>query len=53
MNSLIRHALVNYCPNDLGDLDATTRNKFKSAQKRPSIMAACWVLDTGYVVVLL
>ena len=39
---LKRHALANFCPNDLGELHATARNKLKSAQKRPSIIAACW-----------
>ena len=40
---LKRHALANYCPNDLSELHATARNKLKSAQKRPSIIAACWM----------
>ena len=40
---LKRHALANYCPNNLGELKATARNKLKSAQQRPSIIAACWV----------
>ena len=39
---LKRHALANYCPNSLGELHTTARNKLKSAQKRPSIIAACW-----------
>jgi hypothetical protein len=26
----------------LGELHASARNKLKSAQKRPSIIAACW-----------
>ncbi|MFN5079924.1 MAG: IS630 family transposase, partial [Burkholderiales bacterium] len=39
---LKRHALANYCPNHLGELHATARNKLKSAQKRPSIIASCW-----------
>ncbi|MDT8843300.1 IS630 family transposase [Paraburkholderia fungorum] len=43
---LKRHALANYCPNDLGELHASARNKFKSAQKRPSIIAACWIQAT-------
>ncbi|MBB5459485.1 hypothetical protein [Paraburkholderia sp. Cpub6] len=38
---LKRHAPANYCPNDLGELHASARNKLKSAQKRPSIIAAC------------
>lgn len=43
---LKRHALANYCPNDLSELHATARNKLKSAQKRPSIIAACWMQAT-------
>jgi len=39
---LKRHALANYCPNNLSELHTTARNKLKSAQKRPSIIAACW-----------
>jgi transposase len=39
---LKRHALANYCPNSLGELRATARNKLKSAQRRPSIITACW-----------
>lgn len=39
---LKRHAMANYCPNNLAELHATSRNKIKSAQKRPSIIAACW-----------
>lgn len=39
---LKRHALANYCPNHLAELHATARNKLRSAQKRPSIIAACW-----------
>lgn len=37
-----RHALANYCPDTLNELHVTARNKLKSAQKRPSIIAACW-----------
>ncbi|MSQ54850.1 MAG: IS630 family transposase, partial [Betaproteobacteria bacterium] len=37
---------ANYCPNNLGELKATARNKLKSAQQRPSIIAACWVQAT-------
>jgi transposase len=40
---LKRHALVNYCSNDRSELHTTARNKLKSAQKRPSIIAACWI----------
>jgi transposase len=43
---LKRHALTNYCPNDLSALYTTARNKLKSAQKRPSIIAACWMQAT-------
>lgn len=39
---LKRHALANFCPNDLDELNTTARNKLKSAQRRPSIIAACW-----------
>ena len=39
---LKRHAMANYCPNNLAELHATSRSKLKSAQKRPSIIAACW-----------
>jgi hypothetical protein len=38
--------LANYCPNDLSELHTTARNKLKSAQKRPSIIAACWMQAT-------
>jgi hypothetical protein len=38
--------LANYCPNDLGELQSTARKKLKSAQKRPSIIAACWMQAT-------
>jgi transposase len=40
---LKRHALANYCPDNLGQLKMTARNKLRSAQKRPSIITACWV----------
>jgi transposase len=43
---LKRHALANYCPENLSDLQITARNKLKSAQKRPSIIAACWMQAT-------
>lgn len=39
-------ALANYCPNTLTELHATARNKLNSAQKRPSIIAACWMQAT-------
>ena len=44
--SLKRHALANYCPNDLSELHSTARNELKSAQERPSIIAACWMQAT-------
>ena len=40
---LKRHALANFCPASLGALNTTARAKLKSAQRRPSIIAACWV----------
>lgn len=43
---LKRHAMANYCPNDLRDLHVKASNKLKSAQKRPSIIAACWMQAT-------
>jgi len=43
---LKRHALANYCPTNLAELHITARNKLRSAQKRPSIIAACWVQAT-------
>ncbi len=43
---LKRHALANFCPNGLSELHATARNKLKSAQKRLSIIAACWIQAT-------
>lgn len=39
---LKRHALANFCPNNLAELQVTARNKLKSAQHRPNIIAACW-----------
>ena len=39
---LKRHALAICCPNNLSELKTTARNKLKSAQKPPSIIAACW-----------
>ncbi|MBI3777229.1 MAG: IS630 family transposase, partial [Gammaproteobacteria bacterium] len=30
------------CPNTLAELGATARNKLKSAQRRTSVIAACW-----------
>ena len=43
---LKRHALANYCPGSLAELHTTARNKLKSAQRRPSIIAACWTQAT-------
>jgi putative transposase len=40
---LKRHALANFCPANLDELNVAVRNKLKSAQHRPSIIAACWV----------
>ncbi|BBB62457.1 hypothetical protein UNDKW_4184 [Undibacterium sp. KW1] len=39
---LKRHALANFCPNNLAELQTIARNKLKSAQRRPSIIMACW-----------
>ena len=39
---LKRHALANYCPNNVSELAITARNKLKSAQRRSSVIAACW-----------
>jgi transposase len=39
---LKRHALANFCLNDLNELNATARNKLRGAQRHPSIVAACW-----------
>ena len=39
---LKRHALANFCPDNIGELRMTARNKLKSAQHRPTIIAACW-----------
>jgi transposase len=39
---LKRHALANFCPNNLAELKHTARCKLKSGQKRKSIIAACW-----------
>lgn len=40
---LKRHALANFCPANLDELNTAARAKLKSAQRRPSIIAACWV----------
>ena len=39
---LKRHALANYCPETLPELHHGARSKLKSAQRRSSIIAACW-----------
>jgi len=39
---LKRHALANFCPNNLAELKHTARCKLESGQKRKSIIAACW-----------
>lgn len=39
---LKRHALANFCPANLSELQLTARNKLKSAQRRTSIIVACW-----------
>ena len=39
---LKRQALANFCPDSVAELQATARNKLKSAQHRPNIIAACW-----------
>jgi len=43
---LKRHARANYCLNDSSASHTTARTKLKSAQKRPSIIAACWMQAT-------
>jgi transposase len=39
---LKRHAMANFCPDGFGELKTTARAKLKSAQRRQSIVAACW-----------
>lgn len=40
---LKRHSLANFCPDDgLSELATTARSKLASAQRRSSIIAACW-----------
>jgi transposase len=39
---LKRHALANFCPDTLPELQHTARSKLKSAQRRPVIVASCW-----------
>jgi transposase len=40
---LKRHALANFCPETLDELHCGARAKLKSAQRRASIITACWV----------
>jgi len=40
---LKRHALANFCPDGFGELKTTARARLKSAQRRQSIVAACWI----------
>ena len=39
---LKRHALANFCPETLAELQHTARGKLKSAQRRSAIVASCW-----------
>lgn len=39
---LKHHALADLCPANLGELNVIARAKLRSAQHRPSIIAACW-----------
>ena len=39
---LKRHALANYCPDTLSELHQGARAKLKSAQRRTSVIKACW-----------
>jgi hypothetical protein len=39
-------AIANFCPDNLDELHSVARNKLKSAQHRPSIIAACWIQAT-------
>jgi transposase len=39
---LKRHALANFCPDNLTELRTVARDKLKSAQRRRSIIVACW-----------
>lgn len=39
---LKRHALANFCPENLRALAHTARNNLRSAQRRTGIIAACW-----------
>ena len=39
---LKRHALANFCPDTLAELQHTARGRLKSAQRRSAIIASCW-----------
>ena len=39
---LKRHALANFCPENLHVLRKTARSKLRSAQRRTAIIVACW-----------
>jgi transposase len=39
---LKRHALANFCPDTLAELQHTARGRLRSAQRRSGIIAACW-----------
>lgn len=39
---LKRHALVNYCPSDLGQLTAQARRQLRRSQRRPHLVCAFW-----------
>jgi transposase len=39
---LKRHALANYCPGSITELTHTARGKLRSAQRRPTLIAAFW-----------
>lgn len=39
---LKRHALANFCPDNLQLLQQTARSKLRSAPRRTAIIAACW-----------
>ena len=39
---LKRHALANFCPDTLAELQHTARGKLRSAQRRSTIVASCW-----------
>ena len=50
---LKRHALVNYCPDTLGELQAAARNKRKNAQKRAETrLDHRRLLETSYAVAM-